>query len=262
MRQRDNWGARARIGMFIVSSEAVPEAEWWAMLPDGVSVHAARIKAGTPWAPWDAARSGVVLEGDLASGAEHFAGMRLSVAVIGHSSSSIVGGAGWDDAVMTALSGVVKPETQVTTNGRDCQAALKAMGVAKPFLVFPPWFNDATVEKGVAYFTDAGFAPAGHHRFDPGPDWRKVPFAEMYPRGLGFEQDIDALAAQIVAGCPDTADGVLIAGTGFRCVALIDDLEARLGRPVVTANQASLWRCLRLSDVADPIPNYGRLLRM
>ena len=35
-------GWKARIGMFIVSSEPVPEAEWWAMMPSGVSVHAAR----------------------------------------------------------------------------------------------------------------------------------------------------------------------------------------------------------------------------
>jgi|GEM_PF-3998738 len=26
---KGNWGARARIGLFIVASEAVPEAEWW-----------------------------------------------------------------------------------------------------------------------------------------------------------------------------------------------------------------------------------------
>ena len=30
-RGRDNWGWQARIGMFIVGNEAVPEAEMWAM---------------------------------------------------------------------------------------------------------------------------------------------------------------------------------------------------------------------------------------
>ena len=30
---RDNWGWQARIGMFIVGNEAVPEAEMWAMAP-------------------------------------------------------------------------------------------------------------------------------------------------------------------------------------------------------------------------------------
>ena len=34
-RANDNWGWRARIGMFIVGSEAVPEAEWAAMVPGG-----------------------------------------------------------------------------------------------------------------------------------------------------------------------------------------------------------------------------------
>ena len=94
MPQPDNWGWRARIGMFIVGVEAVPEAEWWAMLPDGVSVHAARVTAQTPWARWHDERSGVELSDDLTRGAEQFATMRLSAVVIGHSSSSIVGGTG------------------------------------------------------------------------------------------------------------------------------------------------------------------------
>ena len=42
MTQSDNWGWQARIGMFIVGTEVVPEAEWWAMVPPNVSVHAAR----------------------------------------------------------------------------------------------------------------------------------------------------------------------------------------------------------------------------
>ena len=52
MTSNDNWGWRARIGLFIVGNEAVPEAEWWAMAPPGVSVHAARVTARAPWARW------------------------------------------------------------------------------------------------------------------------------------------------------------------------------------------------------------------
>ena len=48
MNTADNWGWKARIGMFIVGNEPVPEAEWWAMMPPGVSVHAARVTAPTP----------------------------------------------------------------------------------------------------------------------------------------------------------------------------------------------------------------------
>ena len=256
----DNWGWRARIGMFIVASECVPEAEWWAMMPAGVSVHAARVLQPAPWAAWAADGTAVEPSDDLKRGAAQFAAMKLSAIVLGHSSSSIASGKGWDDAVIAALSGVAGPDCAVTTNGRDCLAALTALGIKRPFLVFPAWFGDAMLPKGFAYAADHGFEPAGHMRFDPGPGWREFAPSELYPQGLGFDQDVEALYRQIRSACPDNADGVLIAGTGFRCVGIIDALEADLARPVVTANQASLWNCLQLSGVTPKVVGYGRLL--
>ena len=87
--------------------------------------------------------------------------MRLSAVVIAHSSSSIAGGPGWDNAVIKRLSEVMAPDTTVTTNGRDCQVALRALNVERPFLVFPAWFDNATLPKGVAYFAEHGFHPPG-----------------------------------------------------------------------------------------------------
>jgi maleate isomerase len=262
MKNTDNWGWKARIGMFIVASEPVPEAEWWAMMPAGVSVHAARVTAPTPWLRWDANRKTVELEDDIERGAKQFAQMRLSAVVIGHSSSSIVGGKGWDDAVVSRLSAVVAPGTIVTTNGLDCQAALRASGVRKPFLVFPAWFGDAMLPKGVLYFADHGFEPSGHMRFDPGRNWRDVPPSELYPQGMGFEQDVEALYRQVRASCSPDADGILIVGTGFRCVGILEALEQDLRRPAISANQASLWHCLRLAGVKSSVPGYGNLLTL
>ena len=42
--------------------------------------------------------------------------------------------------------------------------------------------------------------------------------------------------------------------------AIIAALEERLGRPVVAANQASLWRALDVAGVKAPVAGYGRLL--
>ncbi len=92
--QDDNWGWRARIGLFIVGNEAVPEAEWWAMAPRGVSVHAARVTSSTPWARWRESRTEVDLSDDLQRGCRQFAAMRLSAIVVAHTSSSVVGGKG------------------------------------------------------------------------------------------------------------------------------------------------------------------------
>ena len=77
----DNWGWRARIGLFIVGNEAVPEAEWWAMAPPGVSVHAARVTAPTPWATWTHNRSAVALADDMLATAP--LGLRLEKAFLG-----------------------------------------------------------------------------------------------------------------------------------------------------------------------------------
>jgi maleate isomerase len=260
--QKDNWGFRARFGLFIVGNEAVPEAEWWAMAPTGVSVHAARVTARAPWATWHADRSGVDLADDLLRGARQFAAMRLSAVTLGHTSSSVIGGKGWDDAAVARVSAVVGDSMVVTTNGLDTLAALKAAGVKRPFLVLPPWFGDDTVKAAVGYYADHGVAPAGRHRYDPGAKWRHLAPADLVSRGLGFEQEIEPLAAQIRAGCPKDADGVLIAGTGFRCVAILETLEQELKRPVISANQASLWHCLRLSGVKDAVAGYGKLLSL
>lgn len=267
MASNDNWGTEARFGMFIVGNECVPEAEWWAMAPPNVSVHAARVTARAPWARLRADRSGVDLDDDLIRGARQFAAMRLSAVVIGHSSSSFLGGKGWDEAVAAELTkilaaGSLAPKVIVTTNGLDCLAALRTSGVERPFLVLPPWFGDDTVAAGLRYMADLGVTLSGHLRYDPGPQWRNVPPGDLYRLGMGFAQEIEPLRAQILASCPPAADGVLIAGTGFRCVGIIDALEQELQRPIVSANQASLWHCMRLTGLAAKVEGYGRLLRL
>lgn len=262
MSQKDNWGWRARIGLFIVGNEAVPEAEWWAMVPPGVSVHAARITAKAPWARWREDRSGVELADDLLRGSRQFGAMRLSAVVLAHTTSSVVGGEGWDEATAASLAAAVGNGAIATTNGQDTMAALGACRVKRPFLVLPPWFPDDTVKAALAYYTVHGFAPAGHLRYDPGRKWRDLPPGELYGHGMGFEQEVEPLYAQIRAACPPNADGILIGGTGFRCVAILQALEQDLKRPVISANQASLWHCLRLSGIREPVSGYGRLLEL
>lgn len=255
---RDNWGDAARFGIFIVGNEVVPEAEWWAMAPRDVSVHAARVLAPAPWAPWQ--DGAVTLAPDLERGAAAFNGMALNAVVMAHTSSSVLGGRGWDLAVVDRLQADLHPRTKVTTNGLDCVAAMRAMGITKPFIVFPPWFGDKIIAAGMAYFTDFGFPEASSYHTDPGSNWAGVAPQDLYPSLMHIEQDAAYLQDQIIANCPDAADGVLITGTGVRCVGIIDALEQRLQKPVITANQASLWQCLRLAGVDTPIQGYGQLL--
>ncbi len=230
------------------------------MAPPDTSIHAARVTASAPWAGWDADRKLVTLAADIQRGAEQFASMRLSAAVIGHSSSSFLGGKGWDEAIIKALQNILGTELPLSTNGLDCVAAAQASDIRRPLLVLPPWFGPGIVAAGTQYFTDHGIVPAATLSFDPGPEWHNVAPQDMYPKGLGFEQKVEPLCQQIADACPAPADGILIAGTGFRCVAIIEQLETTLGMPVITANQASLWQCLQHAGINTSINDYGRLL--
>ena len=60
---------------------------------------------------------------------------------------------------------------------------------------------------------------------------------------------------------PD-ADTYFLSCTNIQSVDAITELEARLGKPVVTSNQASLWYCLRSCGIADTIAGLGRLMSL
>lgn len=229
------------------------------MAPPGVSIHAARVSAKAPWATWTDDGRDVVLAPDMAHGAAQLASLAPSAVVVAHTSSSIVGGPGWDHAVTAKLVEILPENCAITTNGVDCIGALSASGVSAPFVVFPPWFGDAINARGLEYLAALGVRASGHIRQIPAKKWQHLRPEELYGALMHVEQRTDMLFDQIVQACPAEADGVLIVGTGVRCVGIIAALETALGRPVVTANQASLWRCLGLSGVDAAISGYGTL---
>ena len=67
-------------------------------------------------------------------------------------------------------------------------------------------------------------------------------------------------AAAIEANHPD-ADAVFISCTAIRAVEILDDAEAALGKPVLSAIQCLFWDALRLAGYDKPIAGYGSLLR-
>jgi maleate cis-trans isomerase len=68
---------------------------------------------------------------------------------------------------------------------------------------------------------------------------------------LGRERVFELAAA----GDHPDADAVLLPDTALHTVAWLDDLEQRLGKPVLTANQVSIWQGLRLAG--DRVPRRG-----
>ncbi len=55
------------------------------------------------------------------------------------------------------------------------------------------------------------------------------------------------------------ADAVLLPDTALHSAAWLEDLEAAVGKPVLTANQVTFWQALRLAGRNEPQKGLGRL---
>ncbi|MGY0486366.1 maleate cis-trans isomerase family protein [Streptomyces sp. WG-D5] len=69
----------------------------------------------------------------------------------------------------------------------------------------------------------------------------------------------DEVLAMARAGDHPEADAVLLPDTALHTAAYVRDLEAELGKPVLTANQVSVWEALRLVDRRVNAPALGAL---
>lgn len=66
--------------------------------------------------------------------------------------------------------------------------------------------------------------------------------------------------AALEADHPD-AQALFISCTAIRAMDIVERLEAELGKPVVTANQAMIWQALRHAGCTQTTNGYGQLLR-
>jgi maleate cis-trans isomerase len=60
---------------------------------------------------------------------------------------------------------------------------------------------------------------------------------------------------------PD-AEAVLLPDTALHTAGWLDEIEDRLGKPVLTANQVSVWEGLRLARHTGPRAGAGALFRV
>jgi maleate cis-trans isomerase len=69
----------------------------------------------------------------------------------------------------------------------------------------------------------------------------------------------DEVLAFVAAADHPEAEAILVPDTALHTVRSIDRLEAELGKPVLTANQVSVWEALRLTGLLRPRPGVGTL---
>lgn len=242
--KRDGSGSRARIGVLQHSDQTISESEFWTMAPEGVSVHTARVPFhdyrtyANPPGPDDAT--------------EVLAKLQLQCIVYAFTAGSYLLGPDGEQALVARLEQrshgipVLMPPPAAV-------AAFRELSVQRIAMFNPPWYIDGMDQKGIAYFQDQGFEVVRAYHFMPElavphPDW-------------GAAVDPAQLYDFVHRNVPSDVDGVFISGNGWSTIAVISALEEDLGRPVLTASQASFWYALRLAGVGARLDDYGCLFK-
>lgn len=238
----DPYGWMAKIGLIVPASNTVNAHEWGLMAPEGISIHTARAT--------QSGRSSRQSFDAMGKSAEDAAGQLATAGVdivaYGCTSGSFMGPRAESMRRLAERAGC-----PATNSADSAVAALRALGVTTVALATPylPYINDREVsfleEEGfsVCAFMGLGLGETEAERFAI----RTVPPEAVFR----MAREVDR---------PE-AEAIFISCTSLPAARLITGIEAQLGKPVVTSNQATFWNVLRMLKLRVRIPGAGRLLQ-
>ena len=237
------YGWRARIGVIVSPPNTVAEVELGRMAPEGVSVHVTRM-----FRPRDV--TGLdqrVLEttnASLPQVAGAIAPLKPDVLVFAHTMGSIVAGPGRDHELASMLGDAAGCRA-ITTAGAAMDA-FRALGLGKLVIVGPYTDDLLVMEKEYFEASMDGLRILGHKAFGIKNGWD---IGQLEPR--------EFFRAARDADHPD-ADAVFISGTNGRTIEVLEPLEQDLGKPVLSANQVTMWAALRHLGIGG-VHGFGSL---
>ncbi len=236
------YGTRAKLGLIVPPTNTVNEAEWARMLPEGVTMHVTRMALH---ADANSAAGREALHADIRRAVSDLAQASVDVIAYGCTAGSMT-------TPMTALTDFMRAVCGVpcVATAPAIVEACRALGVRRVALATP--YHDA-LNRHEADFLAAcdvetvamrglGIGAGGPHEY---VRIARVPVEDVY--------------AHCAAADHPRAEALVVSCTDFAALAAIPRLEAALGKPVITSNQATLWRALRAAGVDDRASGCGRL---
>lgn len=232
---------RARIGVIVPSVNTVVEPWFSRVCPSGVTVHAARMFLGANLTAESLVRMD---REDGLPAVRQIMSCRPSSVAYCCTASSIVQGLEYDGRLNHELAQAAGVPAFTATSG--IIEALHAVGARRIAVCSP--YSKAIDDAEHEFFSAAGFEITGAAHLG---------ITDSF--GLADPTADDIMALWERSWNPDS-DASLITCLNMNSQEVIDEIERRTGKPVVTSTQATLWKLLRAAGVQDRIPGYGTLL--
>jgi maleate cis-trans isomerase len=131
------------------------------------------------------------------------------------------------------------------TTSSSLVAAMRALSVRKVAVGAP--YEEPVNVKLKEYLEIQGLEVVSLHGLSCSEDWEVASFPPQVSYALAQEAD-----------CPE-AEAVLISCTGMRMMELAEIAESDLGKPVISANMATMWNALRTAGINEPMGGLGTL---
>lgn len=238
------YGRRAKLGVIVPTTNTANEAEWNMVAPADVSIHAARMPLHEDTSTEEGERA---LYRDVRRCVGELAQADVDVIAYGCTAGSLV-------MPYTALPEFMEKATgrPAVTTAQSLIEAMRALGASRLALATPygPTLNRREAEfLGAHGFeivneTGLGYGEGGAH------EYRNI---ARIPQ--------DEIADLVRRTDSPEAEAILISCTDLATFDLVGMLEAALGKPVISSNQATLWLALRRAGIADRIDTLGKLFR-
>lgn len=222
-----------RLGTIVLATDLTLERDLTALMPQNVALHVTRIGFKNPTTPENLR----AMTPDLAHAADLLLpGLALGAIGFGCTSGGVVIG----DAQIAQAIGTMRPGVPVTAPAQAAIAGLVALGARKISILTP--YLAQTSAPVLDYFRAAG-----------------LEVVRAYGLGLADDRDIariapDAIRQAVRQADHPQADALFVSCTAMPVLQMIPELEAQLGKPVLTSNQALGWHMLRLAGIAPQGP--------
>jgi maleate isomerase len=228
-----------RFGLILLATDLTTERDVARLLPrEGTAVHATRVAFCNPTTA-DNLRA-------MAPHLEAAAGLLVPDAPLAAicyacTSASVVIG----DAAVRETIARVRPGVPVVTPTGAARRALATLGAGRIALLTP--YLAETTRPVAEHFAAHGFdvVKATCLGLDDDRDMARVPAKTI-------------VAAALAADSPE-AEALFVSCTALPALEVVDAIEARIGKPVVSSNQASIWEMLHLAGLPAAPRGYGRL---
>lgn len=233
-------GAPIRAGLVVIATDHTSERDLRRMLPPAMDIVVSRVPCRTV--------TTVETLGEMANDLTRAAdlllpGSVLNVIAFACTTGAIVIG----ETEVARRIRLARPGIAVTTPIEAAMAACRALGIKRLSLVLP--YVLAVNRRVVSRLEAEGLDVVSVVSFEQESD---LDMARVTPAAI--------IDAGIAADRPG-ADGVFVSCTALRAAEAAEQLETRIGKAVITSNQALAWHLLRLTGIATSVAGYGALLR-